>query len=108
MPKRLLLPMLLLVGVAPLSGQALTLSEALRRADSAAFPNRMARAASAAASARSRWVAMSPSRTCASSRSDLVTRPLARAFSARRTCACPARSAAARTRACSRARTAPK
>lgn len=49
-----LLPSLLLalVGVAPLSGQALTLGEALRRADSAAFPNRLARAASAAASAR--------------------------------------------------------
>lgn len=44
--------LLLVVGVAPLSGQALTLSEALRRADSAAFPNRLARAASAAASAR--------------------------------------------------------
>ena len=52
MTKRLLLPMLLLLGAGPLSGQALTLSEALRRADSAAFPNRMARAASAAASAR--------------------------------------------------------
>ena len=53
MPIRLLLLCLLaLTGAGPLSGQGLTLGEALRRADSAAFPNRMARAASAAAAAR--------------------------------------------------------
>ena len=62
MTKRLLLPMLLLLGAGPLSGQALTLSEALWRADSAAFPNRMARVASAAASARVREGKVSQSR----------------------------------------------
>lgn len=53
MPIRSLLSLLLAaLGASPLAGQALTLSEALRRADSAAFPNRLAHAASAAAAAR--------------------------------------------------------